>query len=175
VLNVAQLVAGQLEAGVSQQLLQGISDQLVGGVAPLVAGVDNLAAGTDQLAAGVAPLAFGTQQLADGLPAAVAGAGKIVTDAAQPLQQQGNQAAVNYGRQVALYTAMNNQDLVNASIPGGAATGDSVRTNGVYSFELAGTSSESTSTGVKYGLGLLALLAAAGVAAWLAVRQSRVG
>ncbi len=170
VLNIALLISGQIETGVSQTLLSGISDQLVAGVQPLAAGVGTLAAGTQQLADGVAPLAAGTRQLADGLPAAYDGAGQIITEGAQPLQESGNDATLNYARQVALYDAMNDQELVDSYIPGGPAQGDEVVTNGVYSFELAGTGG-GTRTGVNFGLAALALIGAVGAGAVLGSRR----
>ncbi len=186
VLNVARLVSGVLATGISTTLLQGISDQLVAGVQPLAAGagelaagsqqladgVGGLAAGTQQLADGVGPLAAGTQQLAAGLPDAVAGANTIVNDAAKPLQESGNEAAVDFARQVALYDAMNNQELVDTYIPGGPAEGESVRSSGVYSFELAGTGSGGIATGANLALALLGLAGAGLLGVWLGSRNS---
>ncbi len=172
VLNVARLVSGTLETGVSTTLLDGISDQLVAGVQPLVAGAGDLGAGSQQLADGVGPLAVGTAQLAAGLPAAVAGANTIVNEAAKPLQESGDAAAVDFGRQVALYEAMNNQELVDAYIPGGPAEGEYVRTNGVYSYELAGTGSGGISTGVNLALALLGLAGAGLLGVWLGSRRA---
>jgi X-X-X-Leu-X-X-Gly heptad repeat protein len=186
VLNIALLVSDSLESGISTTLLGGISDQLVAGVQPLVSGAGDLADGsqqladgaagladgTQQLADGVGPLADGTQQLAEGLPAAVAGVNQIITDAAQPLQEEGNDAAVGFARSVALYEAMNDQDLVDAYIPGGPAEGETVRTNGVYSYELAGTGSGGISTGVNLGLALLGLVGAGLLGAFLGSRSA---
>ena len=172
-LTVALLASDALDTGVSTTLLDGISTQLVSGVQPLVTGVGTLADGTAQLAAGVGPLADGTAQLAAGLPAAVAGAGQIVTDAAEPLQEQGNEAAESFARQVALYDTMNDQEYVDEYIPGGAPTGDNIRYNGVYAFELAGTGSGGTRPGVNFALAALALAAAAGGGGVLASRARR--
>lgn len=171
VLNIASLISGALQAGISGDLLNGISDQLVAGVSPLVSGVDGLAAGTQRLADGVGPLATGTLQLADGLPAAVDGVERIRTDAAIPLQEQGNDAALSYGRSVALYAAMNDQELVDAYIPAGPASGGDVRTSGAFVFELAGVGSGGTSTGANFALGLLGLIAAGGAGYFLARRR----
>jgi X-X-X-Leu-X-X-Gly heptad repeat protein len=155
VLNLALLVSDALETGVSTTLLEGISDQLVTSVQPLVVGANKLADGSSQLAAG--------------LPAAVDGVGQIKTDAAGGLKEAGNDAAEDFGRRVALYEAMNNPDLVSKYIPGGAPQGDDISYNGVYKFELAGVGSESNST-TTLALAVLGLAAAAGVGAFAGSR-----
>jgi putative membrane protein len=174
VLNVATLILGTLSSGVSSTLLQSISDQLVAGVQPLVDGVDGLAAGTGQLLDGVIPLAAGTSDLAAGLPAAVDGANTIRTDAAGGLLDAGNAAAKGFGRQVALYDAMNNPELVASYVPGGAPSGDNVTTSAAFVYELAGTGSGGTNTTANLAIGLLALAGAGGLG-YALTRRAKAG
>jgi putative membrane protein len=174
VLNISSLALGAVSTGVSSTLLQSISDQLVAGVQPLADGVDDLAAGTSQLLDGVIPLAAGTSELAAGLPAAVDGANTIRTDAAGGLIDAGNAAAKGFGRQVALYDAMNNPELVSSYVPGGAPTGDNVTTNAAFVYELAGTGSGGTNTTANLAIGLLALAGAGGLG-YALTRRAKAG
>jgi putative membrane protein len=174
VLNISSLALGAVSTGVSSTLLQSISDQLVAGVQPLADGVDDLAAGTSQLLDGVIPLAAGTSELAAGLPAAVDGANTIRTDAAGGLIDAGNAAAKGFGRQVALYDAMNNPELVASYVPGGAPTGDNVTTNAAFVYELAGTGSGGTNTTANLAIGLLALAGAGGLG-YALTRRAKAG
>jgi putative membrane protein len=158
VLNVGLLVSGALEEGVSTTLLDGISATLVEGVQPLVAGA--------------ALLKAGSAQLADGLPAALDGVTTVRDKAAASLLESGAAATADFGRQVALYDAMNNPELVAKYLPGGLPTGDNVRSNGAFVYELAGVGSQGTNTTVNWALGVVGLLGVGGLGIWAANRRS---
>lgn len=138
----------------------------------ITCGLSLLRAGTKQLLGGVQnPLKPGTQQLADGLPAALAGVTQVRDEAAATLLESGADATADFARQVALYDAMNNPELVAKYVPGGIPTGDNVVYNGVFKYELAGVGSQGTSTGVNFALGALGLLGAGGLGIWAANRR----
>jgi X-X-X-Leu-X-X-Gly heptad repeat protein len=138
----------------------------------ITCGLSLLRAGTKELLAGVQnPLKPGTRQLADGLPAALDGVTTVRDKAAASLLESGAEATADFARQVALYDAMNNPELVAKYVPGGIPTGDNVRYNGVFKYELAGVGSQGTSTGVNFALGALGLLGAGGLGIWAANRR----
>lgn len=190
VLNVSLLVSAELENGVSTTLLEGISDQLVDGVQPLVVGVGTLADGTAELAQGIGlldaggqlinvgvngssetSLLNGTRALADGLPAAEAGATAAASGVTQQMMPGVNSSVETANSSVAVLEALSVKANSGADIPGGAAEG--VDSNqGIYAFEFAGSGTAAESSTARFGLALLLLLIAGGLGWFLASRAS---
>lgn len=169
--------AAQLSGSVSTQLVPGIN-QLAGGLTAANAGAAALSVGASTASSGGQQLADGLSQAASGAPALVdglgqaadgaqqiaAGAGQLKSEGADVLAATGNTTAIGFNRQVAQIKALQALGEQGAGIPYGKATGDQVTTTGAYQITLQAPSNQRSADLVKWGLGIIGLVAAAGLA-----------
>ena len=150
---------------------------LASGVSQLDDGAGQVADGADQLAAGLGAAADGSGQLADGLAQAEPGgaqiedgAGQLKKQGADELAKTGKEAQLGYAKNVALLEAAQQAGLEGAGIPFGNAEGTNVVTTAAYQMQLAGISTETENTALKYILAAV-MIAAGALAGVIAARK----
>ena len=189
--GVSQLAAGanQLADGAAQvadgtdtlaagtEKLDAKVPALASGVAKLDDGAGQVADGADKLAAGLGAAADGSGQLADGLAQAEPGgaqiedgAGQLKKQGSDELAKTGKEAQLGYAKNVALLEAAQQAGLEGAGIPFGNAEGTDVVTTAAYKMYLSGIAADTENNALKYGLGVL-LIAGAGGVAFMAARK----
>ena len=173
----AQVADGTETLAAGTEKLDAKVPALASGVSQLDDGADQVAAGADKLAAGLGAAADGSGQLADGLarPSRVVPRSRMApvssrSRAADELAKTGKEAQLGYAKNVALLEAAQQAGLEGAGIPFGNAEGTDVVTTAAYKMYLSGIAADTENNALKYGLGVL-LIAGAGGVAFMAARK----
>ena len=173
----AQVADGTDTLAAGTEKLDAKVPALASGVSKLDDGAGQVADGADKLAAGLGAAADGSGQLADGLAQAEPGgaqiedgAGQLKKQGSDELAKTGKEAQLGYAKNVALLEAAQQAGLEGAGIPFGTAEGTDVVTTAAYKMYLSGIAADTENNALKYGLGVL-LIAGAGGVAFAAARK----